>query len=75
MEEDSDKACAEINELELSCFSLGNTECGFAGRGKNQDETAAKMLVHFKQAHADSLAKMDAAQKQALEYRMKELVH
>ncbi len=64
-----------MNELELSCFSLGNMECGFVARGKNSEETASKMLVHFKQVHANVLAKMSGEQRKALEQRMKELVH
>jgi predicted small metal-binding protein len=50
-------------------------DCGFVARGKNIDETAQKMLVHFKQAHEDKYGKMDNSQRQALEQRIKELVH
>lgn len=75
MDADPDQARAGMNELELSCFSLGNMDCGFVARGRNPEETAAKMLVHFKQVHTDKLAKLDAAGQAALEQRMKELVH
>ncbi|MBM3233261.1 MAG: hypothetical protein FJY98_01705 [Candidatus Liptonbacteria bacterium] len=74
-EADPDKARAGLNELELNCYSLGNMECGFVARGKNIDETAEKMIEHFKKAHSDKYGKMDASQKQALEQRAKELVH
>ncbi len=75
MEEDADKARAGMNELELSCFSLGNMDCGFVARGKNSDETAAKMLGHFKQAHSDKLLIMNDEQRKVLEQKMKEFVH
>lgn len=75
MEEDPDKARAGLNELELNCFSLGNMDCGFVARGKSVEETAKKMLEHFKQVHADKYGQMDTPQRQALEQRIKELVH
>ncbi|MEK6825724.1 MAG: hypothetical protein AABY00_02980 [Nanoarchaeota archaeon] len=75
MEEDPDKARAGMNELELSCFSLGNANCGYIARGRNPEETAAKMLIHFKQAHSEKLVVLDAAGQEVLVARMRELVH
>ena len=75
MEDDPDKAREGLNELELSCFSLGNMNCGYVARGRTAEEAAQKMIAHFKQAHADKLDTLDAVGQQALFVRMKELVH
>ena len=75
MDEDPDKARAGLNELELSCFSLGNMDCEYVARGRTSEEAAQKMLAHFKQIHVGRLSPLDAAGQQALMQRMKELVH
>ena len=75
MEADPDEARAGLNELELSCFSLGNAECGFVARGHSPQEAKEKMLIHFKQVHAEKLVSMTTDQRKELEKKMLELVH